>query len=246
MFKTTTQNHKKLPFLNLIDIAILTLIFFGEAIFNSTYGFLELTSNHQVAPETLVFDSDMNLIGIAKECITLLIAFIYLSFRKFYFNNFNFKIHRYLPFKVLLYIVIVGMVATSYEYLQMWLFPSLYPPLDTAESAQGYSASEHFSQISPSLLAFSLINGFFEELYFLGIIFAVQKKYLPFILIFSLLIRFSLHTYQGIAGALVITTLGISFLLLRLKYDDLPAFMLAHSFFDIFGLGLPLYLLDLK
>lgn len=246
MFKTTTQNRKKLPFLNLVDIAILTIIFFSEAIFNSTYGLLELTTNNQVAPDTLVFDSDMNLIGIAKECITLLIAFIYLAFRKFNFRNFNLKIQPYLPFKVLLYIVIAGTVATSYEYLQMWLFPSLYPPLDTTSSEQVYSASEHLSQFSPSLLAFSLLNGFFEELYFLGIIFAVQRKYLPFALIFSLFIRFSFHTYQGIAAALVITTLGISFLLLRLKYDDLPAFMLAHSFFDIFGLGLPLYLLDLE
>lgn len=246
MFKTTTQNRKKLPFLNLVDIAILTLIFFGEAIFHSSYAFLQFSANNQVAPDTLVFDSDMNLLGIVKECITLLIAFIYLAFRKFNFRNFNFKIQPYLPFKVLLYIVIAGTVATSYEYLQMWLFPNLYPPLDTAESTQGYSASEHLSQFSPSLLAFALLNSFFEELYFLGIIFAVQKKHLPFFLIFSLLIRFSFHTYQGIAAALVITTLGISFLLLRLKYDDLPAFMLAHSFFDIFGLGLPLYLLDLE
>lgn len=237
---------KKLPFLTLIDIAILTIIFFGEAIFNSTYGFLELTTNNQVAPDTLVFDDTMNLMGIAKESIILVIAFIYLAFRKFDFRKFNLKIRRNFLLKTLMYFVIAGTVASSYEYLQMWLFPNLYPPLGNTGSEQVYSFSEHFSQFSPSLLAFSLLNGFFEELYFLGIIFAVQRKYLPFALMFSLLIRFSFHTYQGIGGALVITTLGISFSLLRLKYDDLPAFMLAHSFFDILGLGLPLYLLDLE
>lgn len=245
MFNTTTQHRKKLSFLTLIDIAILTIIFFGEAIFNSTYGFLELTTNNQVAPDTLVFDDTMNLMGIAKESIILVIAFIYLDFRKFNFRKFNLKIRRNFLLKTLMYFVIAGTVASSYEYLQMWLFPSLYPALQSG-SEQVYSFSEHFSQFSPSLLAFSLLNGFFEELYFLGIIFAVQRKYLPFALMFSLLIRFSFHTYQGIGGALVITTLGISFSLLRLKYDDLPAFMLAHSFFDILGLGLPLYLLDLE
>lgn len=61
-------------------------------------------------------------------------------------------------------------------------------------------------------------------------------------LILSLIIRFAFHTYQGLLGAMVISTLGMVFILLRLKDDELVAFMLAHAFFDVFGLGL--YLLD--
>lgn len=236
--------HKTLQFLKPIDILILTLIFFGEAIISSTYGYLQLTANHQVAPDTLVFNGDMNLAGIAKECIILAVAFVYLWLRKFNFKRFNFNINRTTPIKILTYILIAGLVATSYEYLQMWFAPNLYPSVEGVFVDQSYSADEHFSQMSLSLFVFAILNGFFEELYFLGIIFAVHKKYLWLALLFSLFVRFSFHTYQGLAGAFVVTTLGVVFLALRLKDDELLAFMLAHSFFDVLGLGLPLYLLD--
>lgn len=241
MFHTTKT---RITSLTPIDIIILSIIFFGEAIISSTYGFLQLTAQQQVAPDTLVFDSQMNWLGIIKECFILSIAYLYLRYRNFDFKQFNFSINRYTPIKIIAYILLAGTVATVYEYLQLWLFPSLYTPIDPTGSEAVYSANDHWSQMSFSLLVLALLNGFFEEWYFLGIIFAIQKKYLPYALMFSLLIRFAFHTYQGLAAALVITTLGMVFLLLRCKDKQLPAFMLAHSFFDVFGLGLPLYLLD--
>ncbi|PQH57150.1 type II CAAX prenyl endopeptidase Rce1 family protein, partial [Acinetobacter baumannii] len=54
---------------------------------------------------------------------------------------------------------------------------------------------------------------------------------------YSLLIRFSFHTYQGISDALAITTLGIVFIIFRQRFYSLIPFMLAHAFFDVFGLG---------
>nr|WP_283162941.1 CPBP family intramembrane glutamic endopeptidase [Moraxella sp. Tifton1] len=96
---------------------------------------------------------------------------------------------------------------------------------------------------SPSLLLFALINGFYEEVFFVGLVALTAKKHLPLAIVLTLLVRFAFHTYQGLAGALTITTLGMVFLLLRRKSDELLPFTLAHSFFDLFGLTLPLYLL---
>ncbi|WLF84057.1 CPBP family intramembrane glutamic endopeptidase [Moraxella sp. ZY210820] len=238
------KNDKEISHLNLIDIAILTCIFFGHAIYDSTVQYFSLHAQQLVMPEQLSFTPDLNIWGITSEIAALVLAFIYLKLRKFDFNSLNFKFSLTTPLKILLYILIAGTVATCYEYVHAWLYPAHYP--DMTATTEYYTAEQHLSQMSWSLMLFALLNGFFEELFFLGLIFAVNKKYLPYVILFSLLIRFAFHTYQGIAGAMTITTLGIVFALLRYKYDDLPAFMLAHSFFDIFGLGLPLYLLDLE
>ncbi|WHR54771.1 CPBP family glutamic-type intramembrane protease [Wohlfahrtiimonas chitiniclastica] len=55
--------------------------------------------------------------------------------------------------------------------------------------------------------------------------------------LYSLVIRFSFHTYQGINSAIAITLLGVVFLLIRRRTNLLVPFMLAHAFFDVFGLG---------
>lgn len=243
MFSLTKD--KKISHLSLIDIAILSCIFFGHAIYSSTIQYFSLQAQQQIMPEQLTFNQDLNLWGIASEIGLLLLAFAYLRWRQFNFSSLNFKFSLTTPLKILLYILIAGTVATCYEYIHAWLYPAHYPDM-TQATTEYYTAEQHLNQMSWSLILFALLNGFFEELFFLGLIFAVNKKYLPYAIIFSLLIRFAFHTYQGIAGAMTITTLGIVFALLRYKYDDLPAFMLAHSFFDIFGLGLPLYLLDLE
>lgn len=225
-----------------IDIIILTLIFFGLAIYSSMAGFFALTANSQVAPETLSFDGNHNMTGIIQELITLLIAFGYLSYRNFDFKQFKININRYVPLQIIAYILLAGTVATLCEYALMIAVPEWYPHLSQNDSQTVYDANAHLSQFSLSLFGFALLNGFFEELYFLGILFAIPKKYyVPIMLIFALIVRFSFHTYQGLAGAIVIMSLGIVFFLLRLKNDNLLPFMLAHSFFDVFGLGLPIY-----
>lgn len=253
--------------LHLFDIAVLTFIFFGMAIYSSTAGFLALSQADMSAPSELVFDSSANYYAIVQELITLAVAFLYLKWRRFDFAQFVFKITRFVPLKVVAYVLIAGTIATTSEYALMAVMPEWYPdlgapPIDSPAlleeashqefahqaPSQSYDAHEHLSQFSPSLLVFALLNGFFEELYFLGILFATPKKHHFGLLVLALLVRFAFHTYQGLAGALVITTLGVVFFVLRkfalTKQDpNLLPFVLAHAFFDIFGLGLPLYLL---
>lgn len=232
--------NSRRSYLNLFDILILTCIFFGMAIFTSTYHYLDLLANQQTAPSHLNFDNQGNWWGIISELLLLIVAWYYLSFRKFDFSKLNFTIHRYTLIKILLYILLAGTVATLSEYLLQFLWAS---PQDTQQMTEYYDHTHHFSQFSLSLFLFALLNGCFEEVFFLGLVFCVEKRHLPVVFVFSLLVRFAFHTYQGIIGAVVITTLGVVFGLLRWRNDELVPFFLAHSFFDIFGLGLPLYLL---
>ncbi|MFB2538465.1 MULTISPECIES: CPBP family intramembrane glutamic endopeptidase [unclassified Acinetobacter] len=112
-----------------------------------------------------------------------------------------------------------------------------------AEEAYQYTWADYTSRLSPSLSVFSFLNGFYEELFFMGLVMATQVKYLRHAIVYSLFVRFIFHLYQGIAGASTILTLGFVFLLWRKKVNSLVPFMLAHAYFDLFGLGLPYQLL---
>lgn len=217
----------KLSALNAWDILVLTLIFFGYPILASTglYFTAAETVGNQAAQQALQFSAHDNWRSILFKGITLLVAFAYLHWRRFDFSQLNFKLNRYTPVKTLAFILLVGVIAAAFDGIQLFL---LEPGME-AEAVEGAEQSAES-------------YGFFEELYFLGLIFCAEKKIFRWALIFSLFVRFSFHTYQGIDAALTITLLGLVFCLLRLKHKALPPFMLAHSFFDLFGLS---YLLNL-
>lgn len=218
--------------LNFIDIIILAMIFFGVAIISSTNQFFQLQQTGLSQPTTLEFTAFDNYQSIILELIYLSLAGLYLRFRQFNWKQLNFSINRYtLPMTILL-IIIAGSIATIFSYI-FQIFTIINSPEIVSEPPV-YTPSFGFS-----LILFSLLNGFYEELFFLGLIFAVQKQYLNQAIIFSLVVRFLFHTYQGLAGAMAITILGITFLLFRQKTHYLIPFMLAHAFFDVFGLGLP-------
>lgn len=67
------------------------------------------------------------------------------------------------------------------------------------ESWDGYI----WQQWNAAWIIFAFVNGFLEELFS--------------VVLLGLLIRFSFHTYQGIAGALTITTLGVVFAIIRCR-----------------------------
>ena len=206
----------KLSALNAWDILVLTLIFFGYPILASTglYFTAAETAGNQAAQQALQFSAHDNWRSIIFEGITLLVAFAYLHWRRFDFSQLNFKLNHHTPVKMLVFILRVGVIVAAFDGIQLFL---LEPGME-AEAAEGAEQSAES-------------YGFFEELYFLGLIFCAEKKIFRWALIFSLFVRFSFHAYQGIDAALTITLLGLVFCLLRLKHKSLPHFMLAHSFF---------------
>lgn len=91
-------------------------------------------------------------------------------------------------------------------------------------------------------LGHSFFNGIYEEIYFLGIVLAVKRQWLWLAIPFSLIVRFSFHTYQGLDNAFIIMMMGVSMLLLYSWVGRLWPFMVAHMVADVFGLGLIYYL----
>lgn len=216
--------------LNSWDILILTVIFFGQAIVTSTLSLLDLWLNDQTAPVSLGFNQASNLWGIAFELISLLMAAAYLIIRRFDFRQLHIQINQFTMLWTMVIIITADMAAGLYDviYLQFINKDVLQAQMITYDQAP---------TLGWDWVSYSLLNGFYEEVFFLGLLFCVPQCAQGLMYAYSLLVRFSFHTYQGISSAIAIALLGGVFLLFRRKLSTLVPFMLAHSFFDLFGLG---------
>ncbi|PJG82915.1 CPBP family intramembrane glutamic endopeptidase [Caviibacterium pharyngocola] len=221
--------------LTFVDLLFLCVVFFGAPIFFSLLGFLQLEQSGAELATNLDFSDSDNKSSIYLELVSLSVAAIYLYWRKFDFHRLHLSLDRYTLLLTLALILIAGGITQIFYDVTL-------PTVEIVEEeiAQPIEYSSYFSL---SLILFSLLNGFYEEVFFLGLAFAVSKNRLPYVLIFSLFVRFSFHTYQGITSALGITLFGLIFLAFRFRLTNLVPFMLAHAFFDVFGLGLPLWLI---
>ncbi|MDO4430751.1 MAG: CPBP family intramembrane metalloprotease [Lonepinella koalarum] len=215
--------------LNIIDILLLTLIFFGSPIYDSLQQYVELQQIGQEIPTEWALSDQDNYDLLIFEMIALFVAFIYLRWRHFDFKQLNFSVNKWTLPLALLFILLSGGITH--------LFYSLMPLLmDETDLSPKLDILSYFSF---SLILVALLNGFYEEVYFLGLIFAVPKNRLIYVVIFSLVVRFLFHTYQGLFSAVGVALFGIILVFLRWRFSVLIPFMLAHSFFDVFGLGLP-------
>lgn len=226
-----TQQTKR-PTLTLLDIGVLTIILLGAALVQSTLGFLGLYQTAQIGqPETLTFDSSDNYGSLLLQGVQFLMAWGYLSVRRFDWQSLDFNTDKHTLTAALKLIVVAGIISTLLAYVLMWLFGEAQYADDTQNASYAVS-------LSFSLVIFSLFNGFYEEVFFLGLMFATDKRHHKLLIIISLLLRFLVHTYQGLMGAVMVMMLGVVFLYFRQRTTHLVPFMLAHAFFDVFGLGL--------
>ena len=220
----------KLKYLKFWDILIITIIMLGPAIWNSTQIFF--TASGQ--PEQIVFTTQDNIRAICIQSAQLMIALAYLWLRKFDFSNWKFKI----TIKHTIYgIGIFFLLGFLMDLLNIamngwgWMFDllSYNTPFLTA-----------LSEVTFSVVIFSLLNGFYEEIFFLGICTAVKAEHQNYAFIYALIIRFIFHTYQGIIPALGIgLILGIIYYFLyKKKTENLYPYMFSHTLADIFGISL--------
>lgn len=218
----------KIKSLNFIDIVVLAVIFFGSSMISSLISYYQLYQYGLVESESLSINDLASYQVMIVEAVLLCLAGMYLLWRRFDFKVLNFTVNCYtLPYTFML-VVSAGLIADIYQYLHAFLIPEHYPQTSNIYQEISYT---------PELILTSLFNGFFEEIFFIGLVFTVKTKMLPQALVFSIFVRFIFHTYQGLAGALTITTLGLTFWLFRRKINVLVPFFLAHAIFDIFGLS---------
>lgn len=245
-----------------VDLIILTLIFFGYPIYNSMSLYF---ASHQ-APVAQVgqepfntlafeFDNHANYSTVIFELCALVMIVAYLYIRRFDFKALPFKVNRYTVFITLVLIAISGTIADAFQFTYYQITAPDYAQSllagndsDTLalDSVEADAQANRWQLPHHSLILLALVNGFYEELFFLGIIFAasptINRHYL---MAFSLLVRFAFHTYQGLMLACTVVTLGMVFHYLRAKkISALPPFMLAHAWFDIVGLSFVFWILD--
>lgn len=213
------------------DVVILSLILFSSAIWNSTV-FL-FTATPEMMEHATDFSVLDNLYGIFSILVELGVSYVYLRWRKFDFSQWSYRI----TWK--------GTAAAVGIFLLLSLATDLVTIVSygwaeaTAYVGQG-GIFEVLAQIEGSLIAFSLLNGVYEEIFFLGVCTAVPEGQKKGVLAYSLMIRFSFHTYQGLSAALGIGFVigGIYYLLYAKSSKNLYPYMLSHAFADIFGAGI--------
>ena len=240
--------EKPLKELNWFDIAIVTAIMFGQFIVWSTEHFLTslqpvaqtVTAATETATNTardgVAYSSNFTL-----QIILLTLALAYLLLRNFDFKQLPIRFKWSVLFWVPLVFAIVGLfgdivttVSGEYDYFNVNLFAYIDP----------MQIIHKFLALSPMAIAYALLNGFYEEFFFLGVMTSVNQKYKWWALAYSILIRISFHTYQGLLWAVVIGVIyGLFYYVLYKKViKNLLPFFLMHALADMFGSSL-LYLL---
>ena len=213
------------------DVVIVSIIFFGGAIWNSTVIFF--TTSAEILEQGTEFTAADNWFGILTIVIEMSMAYVYLRCRKFDFSQWIYKV----TWKGTL--AAVGIFLLLSVGMDLVSILSLGWTEATAYVGEG-GIWQILAEADVSLIAFSLLNGIYEEIFFLGVCTAVPKRQQKGVIIYSLLIRFSFHTYQGLAAALGIGFVigGIYALLYFKKSKNLYPYMLSHSFADILGAGI--------
>ncbi|XWY22043.1 CPBP family intramembrane glutamic endopeptidase [Bisgaard Taxon 45] len=220
------------------DIAILTFILFSHAIYSSFMYYLT-PAEEENATALTSFSAQDNLNALLLQSVLLSVALLYLKWRHFQFSSWHLKP----SLKGIGTGVLFFIIAALYMDLYFILLDSV---VDVAYSEEGLNTEslQTFAWLNLPLIPYAMLNGFYEEIFFLGICLSVNQKYLPIAFIYSLIIRFSFHTYQGMETAIGIGfVLGSVFFLLyqKSKQKALFPFFIAHAIADVFGAGLLSY-----
>ena len=228
------------------DIGIITLIMFGQFIVRSTQMYMASlsptisTTMSETATNTVskgaAYSSNFSL-----QLILLSLALVYLWIRHFDFKQLPIRLKWSVLFWVPFIFAIMGLLADvvstlsgQYNYFSPQVLAFVSP----------MAVLNKFMALSPMAIAYGLLNGFYEEFFFLGLLTSVKDKYKWRVLVFSTLVRVSFHTYQGMLWALVIGVVFglLYYFLYKYKVKNLLPFFLVHALADMFGSSL-IYLL---
>lgn len=237
------RKEDKIQYLRWWDILIITIVMLGYFIWNSISSFLYLPdTNTAQIPE---FTSSANWHALIFQFVLLLLAFIYLYFRNFDFSKWKIRINLK---SILIGIALFIGVALLFDLYFMLIYNIFaYPNVDNSIFYETQETNVFLSKLSTidlSLLLYSILNGFYEEIFFLGICLSVALDKRKYYFIYSIFVRYSFHTYQGNISAIAIGFLvgGIYyFLYTRMKEKNLFPFFLAHAITDVFGAGMISY-----
>ena len=166
---------------------------------------------------------------------------LYLLIRNYDFKQlpirWNWSIIFWVPF-IFALVGLFGDLVTTLTGKYNYFNPDLFAYIDFTQIIVKFLA------LSPIAIAYALLNGFYEEFFFLGLLTSVKEKHKWLVLLYSTIIRISFHTYQGLVWALVIGVVyGLFYYFLyKYKIKNLLPFFFMHALADMFGSSL-IYLL---
>ena len=227
-----------LEYLKWYDVFILTVIMFGPAIVSSFSArqsdSYEVCLQEENLKETEKFSSKENWWALATQGAQIGIAIEYLFLRNFNFSKWNIELGvNEIGLSILLF-SLCGIIMDFLTSLNLgfdWIpkiIKSSIPIIDAAR------------QINVSTTIYSFFNGFYEEMFFLGIALAIDPEFLVVGFIYSLVVRILFHTYQGLWTAVTMgLNLGLVYFLLYANVNDnMLIFAIAHGIADLLGLSL--------
>ena len=236
---------KSLSPLKWFGIFIVTVLMFGEFIIRSTQQFMVSLSpstltnfagtRANVASDRAAYSSNFTF-----QLMMLGITFLYLLIRNYDFKQlpirFSWSVFIWVPL-IFAIVGIFGDIVTTLSGEYNYFNPQLIPFIDPMEIIR------KFMSLTPMAIGYALLNGFYEEFFFLGLLTSVKEKHQWLVLVYSVIIRISFHTYQGLLWALVIGLVYGLFYYFLYKYvvKNLLPFFLMHALADMFGSSL-LYL----
>ena len=169
------------------------------------------------------------------------INFLYLMIRNYDFKQFPIRWSWSILIWVPLIFAVVGIfgdIVTTLSGEYNYFNPQLITFINPMEIIRKFMA------LTPMAIFYALLNGFYEEFFFLGLLTSVKEKHQWLTLVYSVIIRISFHPYQGLLWDLVIGFVYGLFYYFLYKYvvKNLLPFFLMHALDDMFGSSL-LYLL---
>ena len=237
---------KSLSPLKWFDIFIVTVLMFGEFLIRSIQQFMASLSpstltnfaetRTNVASDRAAYSSNFTF-----QLMMLGITFLYLLIRNYDFKQlpirFSWSVFIWVPL-IFAIVGIFGDIVTTLSGEYNYFNPQLIPFIDPMEIIR------KFMSLTPMAIGYALLNGFYEEFFFLGLLTSVKEKHQWLVLVYSVIIRISFHTYQGLLWALVIGLIYGLFYYFLYKYvvKNLLPFFIMHALADMFGSSL-LYLL---
>ena len=201
---------------NIIEFIIVMILAFSLFIYSSSSTFFGSTSEftHQI-----ITSVDLYFLVI-YELIILSVLFFFLKSRNWKIKdlNLNFRFYMiFIAFALASIRLIIGISITNLFNLN-----TIEPNIE-------------FETSIVSILLVVIVNSIYEEVLLIGYLFKRLEKFNPYIImLLSLMIRFSFHTYQGIGNIFMIASLGLVFGIYYIKYRKLLPLVLAHGAGNIF------------
>ena len=226
--------NKEIKNFDIKDVVFISFLMFLSPIITS----FQIFFSSENLEEPLHFSSQDNLKLIMYEIIIILLLFVYLKFRNFDFSQCKIEITLKSILEGIVLFLIIALIFDFYFIICNY-FINFSENVDKNILINGIEMLS--LRLDVSLIIISFLNGCFEEIFFLGICLNVSKKYRNKIFLYSLVIRYAFHTYQGNISAIGIgIILGTYYFLIYEKMNkrNLFPFFLSHGIADILGLSI--------